>query len=439
VAREQPPEPAQPGHGRDAPPQLVLRAPAEREAQILLHGLFDEKRLRVLRQQPQPAARLFRGPAQHRDGAAVRPAQPGQQPQRCGLARAVAAQNREQLAPADDEREPLHHIRGIFFIFEPRVLHFERDFRVWIGFLLHRRDFSERVPLGVAPEPRAALPHGDGAGQLVRNGGIDPHRRGHCGEHRAAAGAERLADAGGRPLAHDPAPAEHDDVGRKREDLLEPVLRQQDRGAELAVDPAQRREKIGRGDRVELRGGLVEQQAARLHRHDRGEIEQLLLSAGQLADGLVEPALDAEEGGHLGDAPADGGRVGAEALEPERELVPDLVGHKLVVGALQHEADAAALPALAERVERKTLEQDLARALAVRGERGLELAQERRFSAAGGPADHGERARGDAKAHAVERLRLSERIGEAQIADCIRFHWRSSFRSSRIGVRQRAR
>ena len=59
---------------------------------------------------------------------------------------------------------------------------------------------------------------------------------------------------------------------------------------------------------------------------------------------------------HLGDAAADGGRIVPEALRPEGQLVPDLVGDDLVFRALLHKADALRLLARRNVGERAAVE-----------------------------------------------------------------------------------
>ena len=64
----------------------------------------------------------------------------------------------------------------------------------------------------------------------------------------------------------------------QRQGFLQPVLAQDDRCAELAADARHGVQKIGGRNGVELGCRLVEQQHARLQRHDGGQIQKLLLS-----------------------------------------------------------------------------------------------------------------------------------------------------------------
>ena len=84
---------------------------AQALAQVLAHGLFHKNRLRVLRQQPDIAG------AAHL--AAVRRTEPGEQAQRRGLARAVAAEQSEKLPAPDGEVQPAHDVGSVLLIAEP--------------------------------------------------------------------------------------------------------------------------------------------------------------------------------------------------------------------------------------------------------------------------------------------------------------------------------
>ena len=80
---------------------------------------------------------------------------------------------------------------------------------------------------------------------------------------------------------------------------------------------------------------------------------------------------------------ADDRRGKAEALHAEGQLVPHAVRDDLLVWLLQHKADLGGLPPRVQRGKRLAEEGDLARKAAVRRQRGLQRAQQRRFAAAG--------------------------------------------------------
>ena len=201
------------------------------------------------------------------------------------------------------------------------------------------------------------------------------------------------------------------------------MLGDDDGRAELGVDLAHGVEKIARGDGVQLARRLVKDQHLRLHRHDRGEIQKLLLPAGERGHVAVEPVLNAKVAGHLRHARAHGRLVAAKAFEPERQLVPDLVRDDLVVRVLHHKADLRGLVALGHLRKRRAAEENFAAALAVRREHRFEMAQQRGLAAAGAAAEHEKFPRADAQRNAVERaLALRRGMGKGQILDIEMFH-----------------
>ena len=138
---------------------------------------------------------------------------------------------------------------------------------------------------------------------------------------------------------------------------------------------------------VENYRGIIEytDQKIRLHDHHGRQIQHLLLPAGEGRDVPVKPVFNAEERGHLGHAPPDDRRLIAEAFQPECQLVPDLVGHELVVDILLHEADPPAAVRLRKAFQRLSVQQNLSQPFAVRRDGGLELPQQRALSTAGRP------------------------------------------------------
>ena len=217
------------------------------------------------------------------------------------------------------------------------------------------------------------------------------------------------------------------------------MLRQQDGGAQLTVDLAQHRQKVRRGDGVKLAGGLVQDQHVRLHGHDGCQIQKLLLAAGQLRHVLMKPPLDAEKRRHLRHAAADGGGVLAQALQPESQLVPHLVSDDLVFRRLLHKADAGGLCPRVHVLQRRIPEQDAARPDAVRGQRRLQLPQQRGLAAAGGAAQHHERALRHRQRQVVDGTDGLLRVGECQVFDGEQRHARASLLSKITGVRHKAR
>ena len=67
---------------------------------------------------------------------------------------------------------------------------------------------------------------------------------------------------------------------------------------------------------------------------------------------------------------------------------------------------------------------------------GLELPQQRGFSAAGGPGHHRKIARMQREGHLPQDRLLLLRVGKGQILDRSEFHLQSSVRSMIKGIRQ---
>ena len=212
------------------------------------------------------------------------------------------------------------------------------------------------------------------------------------------------------------------------------MLAEQHRRAKLAVDLPEDGQKFRRGDRVQLARRLVQDQKIRLHDHHGRQIQHLLLPAGEGRDVPVKPVFNAEERGHLGHAPPDDRRLIAEAFQPECQLVPDLVGHKLVVDILLHEADPPAAVRLRKASQRLTVQQDLTHFFAVRREGGLQLPQQRALSAAGRPAEHKKFAALHRQRDAAQRRLVLSGVGKAEIVDFQEFHFLASQASMAHGV-----
>lgn len=228
------------------------------------------------------------------------------------------------------------------------------------------------------------------------------------------------------PLHH------HHPVGQG-EGLLQPVLGEEDGGAQLPVDFGEGGEKLRGGDGVELGGGLVEHQHLGLHGHDRRQVQQLLLPAGEGVDVPVEPVLNAEKAGHLRHPAADLGGGQPQVFQPEGQFVPHLVGHQLGIGVLLHKADGAGGGAGVEPVDGGAAVEDLPPAVAVGGHAGLEVAQQGGFAAARAAAEDGEGGGREGEADLPQGVLLPVGIAKAQSLTADLFHWRSPFQSIRGG------
>ena len=75
------------------------------------------------------------------------------------------------------------------------------------------------------------------------------------------------------------------------------------------------------------------------------------MPAGEGIDFAVEPALNAEKIRHFRYPAADSLLVRAQAFQAKGQLMPDLIGHQLIIRALHDKADAAALAAAIERLQ----------------------------------------------------------------------------------------
>ena len=409
--------------------RVLPLCPGQDLQQILPDGGADKQRLRILRQHAH-------GPP-HLQLAPPGLFQPGQQLQAGGLAGAVAPQKRQQLSPAHLQRKALHHIRPILIIFEPKLPGGDQRFRLRRGPLLRKR--LQRVRRRIVQQPAPPVPHGDRAGRPGIHSAPDPHGGRHGKKHGAAGAFQRRAHLCWRPRAEQRALFQNGHPGGKAKGLLQPMLRQNDRGAQLPVDPGERRQKIRSGDGVQLAGGLVQNEHAGLQRHDGRQIQKLLLAAGKLCHIFVEPGLDPKKGRHFRHPAADGGRIIAQALQPEGQLMPDLIRHQLIFRALLDEADALRLLPLGKAVQRSALQQQLACPASVGRQNGLQLPQQRAFAAAGGAAEHQKLALLHRQRKGAEgRLGLF-RIGKGQVPDRKELHLASSFQFSITGVRQRQR
>ena len=92
----------------------------------------------------------------------------------------------------------------------------------------------------------------------------------------------------------DLAVVQSDDAIGSGKTALEAVLREQDSRLPLLVESAQQAHELIAGNRVQLRGRLVEQHQRRPAGEGGAERHTLLLTAGELVRGAVEKRVDAE-------------------------------------------------------------------------------------------------------------------------------------------------
>ena len=233
-----------------------------------------------------------------------------------------------------------------------------------------------------------------------------------------------LEKAARRGVADDRAPIECDHAIRRAQAAFEAVLGEQDRRPPLLVEPAQQREQLVAGDRVELRGRLVEREQPRAPGECGAERDTLELAAREIDRRALEQRLDAERERDLLD-PA-GRRDGAvpAILERERQLRADRAHHDLGLGILEQRAD------LAGERRRAVLAQihaaDLGAAVEVpavevRHEAGRD-AEQRRLARRGAAGEHDELALGDLERQLAQRGRRRPRVGVGDPLELERVH-----------------
>ena len=121
-------------------------------------------------------------------------------------------------------------------------------------------------------------------------------------------------------------------------------------GHAARLQAVENRHDLGPGGPVQHGGRLVEHDHRRMHRHRARDGDALLLAAAH------HRRIRGSRLGHvdrlqsLGDAPADVVMRDAEVLRAERHIVLDHRGDELVLGILEHRADAAARPAVGIRI-----------------------------------------------------------------------------------------
>ena len=395
--------------------------------QVLPYRAFHEQRLHLLGQQRRAAMeRTFAPP-----GAV----QSRQDRQRRALARAVAAQQRQKLAAPQGKIQPLHRVGPVFFIAEPDLFG-AQDLFAHGRDLLRRKRMQRMLPrtlLQIAP----SLAHGHGAVPCSLHRSPDAHGLRH-GAEKVAALPQRASQRRGRAAVQNTPALQHRRARSQRQRFVQPVLRQDHRGAQFPVDAPQRRQKIRRRNGIEAAGWLVQQQHLRLHRHHGSQIQQLLLPAGEFAHAPVKPVLDPEKRRHFRHAPPDHRRFIAQALQAEGQLVPHLVRDQLVFRILLHKADLLRAAAPVQIIQRAAPEPNVARSSSVGRQFRLQQAQQCGFSAAGRAAKHQKLPLLHRERYTAQRLPRLLRIGKTHIAECKRFHCLSSLPFRYSGVQHSA-
>ncbi len=408
--------------------------------QLLPHGVAQKRGLHVLRKQTQAGTverLIFIFPAllsEHTDAPGVGHEQSRRHRNRRGFSRAVSTEDAENLLFIHRKTQVPQNIGRGFFVAEKDGGKAQRlpargaIRRVWQApdtVVITRLNHSLPLP----HRQRARLP----AGRQPR---VQTHRRRHPLQNlrKTANLLHRLARlTAGKEMSRS---QKQQSVGHG-ENLLGAVFDHDDRQPELPVQPGNRREKIFRGNRVKLCRRLVEQEDLRLHDHDRGEVEQLLLSTGQLGGFALEQVIHAEIRRHLRHPAADGLPRQSHVFRSERQLVPHAIGDNLLLGTLQDKPDRGGrrVPVLPHLTD--ATPGNLPAPRADRRQLPLEQAQKRRFSASGLSADREKITLCHRKGNAVQHGALLSRVGKAQIFDFKHFHFQSSANCKSDGKKAR--
>ena len=197
---------------------------------------------------------------------------------------------------------------------------------------------------------------------------------------------QQLADVLGAIVGNHPATVHDDGAVSIGEDIFQPVLRDDNSGAKLHVDLPDGIQKVAGGNGVQLAGGFIQNQHLRLHGHDGGQIQKLLLAAGEIGHIPVEPVLNAKITGHLRHAAAHGGLITAQTFQPEGQLMPHLVGDDLVVGVLHDIADFGRLIPLGHVFQGDAVEANIPAAFTAGSKNAFQMAQESSLAAAAAAA-----------------------------------------------------
>ena len=163
-------------------------------------------------------------------------------------------------------------------------------------------------------------------------------------------------------------------------------------------------QKVGSSNGVQLTGRLVQNQDFRLHRHDRSQIQQLLLTPGEIGYISVKPILNSKIASHFRNTGTHRLLVTAKAFQAEGQFMPYLICNDLVVGILHHIADFGRLIPLADLLKGRSVKQNLALFLAVRRKNGFQLPQKGCLTTAGFAAKNNIFSPFNGKAHTVQGL-----------------------------------
>ena len=378
--------------------------------------------------------------AEHFDSAAVRLVEACRGAQARGLAAAVASQYAEYLALLYAQCRSAEHIVKILSVAEPDVVELHRGNvlvccsvvsrgpEVFRRAAVLRFSRSRKHRLYVVSErfrPGAAFAYRKRAVALAAHDLKEPYRAGHR-RQKVRSVRDLLAHLPCRsvvqkpPLVHDKQPA------RRRDDFLQTVLDHYYGKAHVRVEFADRCDKIGRRNGVQLAGGLVQDQQTRLHHHYGRQVQKLLLAAGKIRDVHLEPVFYVEIAGDLRHPAADDVLRHPQVLQPEGQLVPDLVRHYLMLRPLHDETHSGGRSPCVYIRKGHAVQQHLAADVSHGDQLLFEHAKKRGLSAARRTADSHESSLVHAETDAAYGILFAEGVFETQISDCKDLHLASS-------------
>ena len=257
-----------------------------------------------------------------------------------------------------------------------------------------------RVELRAA-QARPCLPHrgGERAQPGLRE---QPRgRRGQSGRRLSGPG-QKLPRAG---VAGDPGLLQRDHSARGREAALQAVLGDHHGGAPVLVQAPEQPHQLVARHRVELRGGLVQQQQRGTPHHRRGDGHPLKLSAGEGVRAPVEEMGHPERQRRLLHRPCHRARSLAGVLQRQLQLRHDAAHHHLRLRLLEDGPAHRGQVARAVLADRHPGHAQLSRggAAVEVGHEAAQGADQRGLPRPGHAGQHGERAGLDLETHVAQR------------------------------------
>ena len=155
--------------------------------------------------------------------------------------------------------------------------------------------------------------------------------------------------------------------------------------------------------------------------------------AAELIHRLLVPALDAEIGRCFRHPAGDIALAKPHVLQTKSQLVPHLIGHDLLIGALHHIAYGESGGAGRQLLQRHPIQQDGALPLSHGGQLPLEQPEQRGFAASGSAADGHQLAFLHRKGDLMHSRGLCAGVGEAHLPELKQCHTIASLMLSNAG------